>query len=1212
MTTDDYLLDQLERTQQEQTHRRRENRSRRQRYYLLGGLMFVGFLMLAAPSLVSHSPVGRSMVARAAAEYGFDASAQEVRVGWVTPLRITGLSIEGREAGSKLRVEQLDTELTVMDLVGTPKRDLGSILVRGVDIQCDVRDGQSSVEADLQTLLEQPTSDGPATTAMVDISDATLTVKDATTGETWRLSQASTKLELRNDSLQSRFTGVLAEPRGSQGSLQGAVEFAYASLDQPHTASPWNIDLTCDSLPLSVVGLVRRRLSAYADQIPAQLVGDATGNLKIHGSRDGSVDADVTQFQVRNLEAANLQQDARRWTNKLAMLDGRLTLRNERVIGQGLVATTDFASLKLDGAFSTSITLVGASDNPVRWLDALEGTASAEVDLAALDHALPGVLPIRSDAELVSGRALATIESLPSSDARRRRLSLRSDALRARSRGQAVVIDPVEMTAIVSSNLDRIQAEEFKLTSSFAAASGRGNLQSGATDIEVDFGRLANMLRPIVDLSSSSLAGSARGNIQWNASGDDQWRLTGNADAKDLLIELPGGNRLRHPAVNMKVDAVGQWQAGQIESLSVANATLSSSGLNLRAELVQGIQHPDANTRFPLRIQGDGRLEALADTLGPWLPAELHDFDGGFTMNARADISSSGGRLTGTTIELTQPRVAYADRYFSQPEIKLHFSGDYDWTNSSLDCRSLTVVGNAVSAAIEGEWSAERTDLEIAWQAKLERIQGSMKTRIANRVIPAISQVGYRPGQNVQTDEWLVMGDCDGRFIVTSQKNRYAVQTELNGKGFAVIQPAQASAASQLVGPIRTTSRAIPTNSNATGLGGLNSGSRVVWAEPNVKVNGTIHVDPSSGGVVTDSLKLSSDWFATSLTGHAVWNDSLGDVAIKGPARIKMTEVAKRLSELAGMQIQLQGVQETPIEIAVKRQADEHIAINVLANLGWEAGEVAGVQFGPSNIPVRLTETSVFVSPASIPVDQGRLNIAGDVHYRPGPLWMRIEPGRIADSIRLTPDMTDRWLKYLAPLAANTTRIDGTLSAEIDEAIVVIDRPEQSRVVGRLNIDSIDMNSGPMANQIISGIKQLRSLASIGQPQNAVNPETTLIRVPAQTVDFTVDRGVVSHQRMFFEVDRAQVVTSGNVSFNGNLNLIAQVPLDARWLGSNLQGLAGQPVTLPINGTFSRPTLDSSGVRKVVTELGVQAVQDSAENYLQKQLGRGIDKIFGR
>ncbi len=178
--------------------------------------------------------------------------------------------------------------------------------------------------------------------------------------------------------------------------------------------------------------------------------------------------------------------------------------------------------------------------------------------------------------------------------------------------------------------------------------------------------------------------------------------------------------------------------------------------------------------------------------------------------------------------------------------------------------------------------------------------------------------------------------------------------------------------------------------------------------------------------------------------------------------------------------------------------------------------------------------------------------------------------------------------------------------------MIVFDQPEQSRVTGRLNIAGAQMTAGPMANQIISGIGQLKSLASALAGQPAQASPRTLISMPAQTVDFSVDRGIVTHDRLFFEIDRAQVVTSGRVAMDSRLDMVAQVKLDERWLGSNLQGLAGQPVTLPIDGTLSQPSLDSSGVREVVKQLSGQAVQSTAENYLQKQFNRVLDKTFGR
>ncbi len=386
-----------------------------------------------------------------------------------------------------------------------------------------------------------------------------------------------------------------------------------------------------------------------------------------------------------------------------------------------------------------------------------------------------------------------------------------------------------------------------------------------------------------------------------------------------------------------------------------------------------------------------------------------------------------------------------------------------------------------------------------------------------------------------------------------------------------------------------------------------------MWAEPTVKVDGWIRYDQRSGAIAADEMQIAGDWFATTLAGSLLWNDQQGELKLTGPARLKMNEVAGRLSQLIGVPITAQGIHQTPLEIQVRRGRDGTVGLDIAANLGWERSEIGGVVMGQALIPIRLTETSVDISPTMIPVGDGRLNLSGQVHYRPGPLWMRLERGSGAQSIRLTPEMTDKWLKYIAPLAANTARIDGTLGVQLDEALIVIDQPEQSRVVGRLNIAGVEMSSGPMANQIYGGIEQLRMLArSVSSTASDFSGNHTLITMPAQTVDFVVDRGIVQHNRMFFNVDRAEVITSGQVAMDGRLNIVAQVPLDARWLGSDLQGLAGQPVTLPIDGTLSRPSLDSSGVRQVVAELGTMAVQQTAENYLQKQLGKGLDKLFGR
>lgn len=1190
VTSDDFLREQMERSQRQQTRRRRDGRSRRRHLYLTGGLAVVAVLILAAPSLVSHSSLGRSLLTQKLAEYGLQASAASVRVGWITPLRVTGLEVRGKSEASELIVDRLDTEWTVLDLLAGVAAPEGETVFRGVRLECRMREGRCSLEDDLAELL-QPSGPPPQGPIRIKLQDVTLVVADQLGGGAWQVAQSNATLEFERDRFAADFAGVLSDPSGRGGSLQGNIE---------SSVNRWQVELQSESLPLSVVTLVRRRLDQLADSIPPQVGGDATGGLRIARRSDGVLEASLRNFQVRNLTAAEGQ--SRLWANQLASFDGDLMLSDDRVVGQNLRASTDFASATIDAAFPRSVSIAGSQDNPLRWLESLQGTATGEVDLAALDRALPGLLPLKRDVELVSGRVTAELNSLASrGDQRRRQLVLRSEPLRARAGGRVVVIDPVRLTALVATGRDELTAEQFECRSAFANAVGSGNLRSGTANIDIDFGRLCSMLRPLVDLSTTDLDGTASGNLRWNASASEVWQLTGSGQAKNLVITMPGGKVFRRPSIESTVSAVGQWGGESLQELSEASVTFVSSGLDFSADLLRSVARPSPQTPLPLRLQGNGRLETLAETLAPWMPPQLQHVEGGFTINARGAFTSEQQSIQLAAIELKMPRVGYANRYFSQPHVKIHFDGRLTLPAGEFDAKSMTIISDAFTAAVRGVASRQHADLHVDWKANLERIQGSVRSqRVAGRE-PVVRQVGYQPGEQVETDNWLVMGDCEGNCDLVKDDKGLKLTAIVNGKNLAIVQPPDASLASQLAGPLRNGGNQPVDTTRRT--------ARVIWSEPNLRIGGTLLCDPTTGLVQTDSINLAGDWFATDLAGRLAWKRDHRELDLRGPAKLKMDQVGGILSRLAGTPIKVEGIHQTPLNVQLATTPGGEIHFDVSGNLGWESGEVAGVRFGPATAPFHWTENLVRLSPTVVPVGRGRLNLAGDVYYRPGPLWMRVQPGVVAESIELTPEITTQWMKYLAPLAAEATRVSGTFGAELDEATVVFDNPQISRVVGRLNIEGVQMDAGPLTNQIINGVKQLKTLA--GSPQAAPQPRT-LISMPPQTVDFTVDSAVVSHKRLFFEVDRAQLFTSGRVAFDGRLDMTALIPLDPRWLGNNLQGLAGQPVALPIDGTLTRPSLDSRGLAQVVSQLGIQAAQSTAENYIQQQLNRGIDKIFGR
>lgn len=1200
MTQDDFLLDQLDETQRQRTRRRRDQRGRRRRLLSLALIGLALLFLLGLPSLICHTPVGRNLLIRAAASEGFEADAGSVRIGWVTPLRVTGLSLRGDHAGSEITIDELSAGITVGDWIRSGTGKLGAVSLRGLEIRTDIDGDRLGLEEDLAAWFAP--SDGTAFAGgPVRLQDVTIRVRHRADSREWRCGQASAEVTFDRDGTHATYAGVLTDPGGNAGGVEGQVDVASSAAD------PWRVEVRGESLPLAFVSLLRERFSEVTAGLPREFSGDATGSVVLFQGRDGAVEADLRGVEIRNLAASDPSWGDRSWNNRLATLDGDLIL-GDRIVGRKLRASADFAAVTLDGAVARSGRSPGLIKSPTSWLESLRGTATARVDLAAFDAAMPGLIPLREGVELVSGELTARVETDGEGEHRESRLAIRSDTIRGRARGRGVAIEPVDVTATVRTDRGKITAEAFRWSSSFATAVGHGDRKSGAADVEVNFGRLAAMLRPLVEVSEADLGGTIKGNVRWSVGDGNRWELAGEGTADDLRIALGEGHTLRRPKLTGSVNAGGRWAGDSLAELSSADLRIGGSGLEARARLARPIRDPSPANPIPLRLVAEGRLEELADAARPWLPADLQQARGGFSLQGEAEISSSTARLLSLDAVLHEPNLVYRQRGFAQPEITLHFEGDAGYPTRDVVIRKLTVAGDAVSGAAQGRVSRESVDLEVAWRAKLERLQSSLGKRVADRPAASIRRVSYRPEGPADDDRWWLLGDCDGNVRLRGDADLLEIETHAVAQKLRLLQPASAAAA-PVAGP------QVPREQPRT-----TPDPRVVWSEPHITVEGGLRYDPTGGTLRTDSLQVLGDWFATTLQGGTGRGDGGDELQLQGRASVKTEVVADRLSGLAGTRIEASGVHDTELRIRATRGAEGDVGFEIDSTLGWETARVAGVRLGETTIPVRMTETSVRVAPAAVvPVDRGSLHLGGQVHYRPGPLWLQVRPGRVADSVRLTPEMTNRWLKFIAPLAADATRIEGTFSATLDEAIVVFDRPERSRVSGRLEIDGVEMAAGPLTDRIIAGVEQIRAFRSLPN-FNPSGPATRkLVSLPPQSVEFAVADNVVHHQRLRIEIDRAEVITSGNVSLDGDLNLFAQVPLDPRWLGKDLEFLAGESVTLPIRGTFERPTLDASAVGDLAVRLGARAAQDATDRFLQdqidrgqKQINRGIEKGFER
>lgn len=1180
---------------------RPRRRRRRSSTYFFLLLALVGLFVAAAPAVWIRSPLARPLIQRQLSDRGWEGNYDHLTFGWLTPLRLSGLDLVGTAAGTHLQVEQLDCDATLLGLLTRGANPIHAS-ASGVRLDFSIRDNGSSLETDLLAAMADPQtpdassrSSGPSPDIQVEIQNLAIAITDAVRNERWAIDQARGTASLISEKVSADFSGIVSEPRGGSGSIDAAVQF------DPSAASESAITLNLRGLPLRIASLVRTRFPQQAESLPAELSGDASGAIRLVGSPDGSWSVDAKQFEVRNLIASDPRMGNQVWRNDLAVVDGIANLQATGLTGRGFRLATDFAEVRLDGSFSAPSDW-GSGNTPATWLSTLEGAALASLDLPLMSQRLPGFLPLRAGTELVAGRILAEITSHPDpsrpagSGVRLVNAVVKSEPLRARGPAGNWVIEPASLVAgmTVEPSTGQWRADRCELASIFGTANLEGELTRGRARADIDLGRLAVMLESLVDLPELRLGGVASGQLEWAAEAGNHWSLRGDGQATDLTILLPGGIQLHRPTLTINANANGRVEGTQLVELSAAGVSLRSNSLEADAMLTAAVARPTTDSALPLRISSRGRLEVLAEFLGPWMPASLHSLQGGYEARTDTLIGLAGGQLSTATLRLEEPRGGWNDQYLAQHQLGVDFDGTFEWPSQKLIAKSLTLTSESVSAVAKGQLTDQIADLEFAWRASLERLQESIQSRVANQPWNTPGRLASAtPPPKPEAAAWTLRGFCEGNGTIRRQPGQ--------GK-IAVTHRAQANQFQLL--------EAMPAHRSGTGA--------VLWAEPNIGCDADFTYDLASGLVESENLKLQSEWLAATLGGQARWDDAQGLVRLGGPARIDMSQVATRLTTLAGTAIRLQGIHETPIDIALTRAGQNPSQLQVLTSLGWEAGEIAGLRLGACSIPIKLSETTVAIDATTIPIDEGQLNVAADLQYSPGPPWLVVRPGATAQNIRLTPELTGRWIQYLAPMMANATQVEGSFGVELSEARVNLQDPTQSQVRGQLQISQIRFDSGPVSEQLIGSIQQIKMLSrgrsfAEAQAENAARTQPfNLLTLPTQSVNFDLTQGVVTHQRMFMDADRVRIITSGQVSVEGRLNLVTQVPLDESWLGSDLKKLAGATITLPIAGTLSQPKLDPSAIRNIATELGTKVIQKTAEDYLQEQLNRGFDKLLGK
>ena len=290
------------------------------------------------------------------------------------------------------------------------------------------------------------------------------------------------------------------------------------------------------------------------------------------------------------------------------------------------------------------------------------------------------------------------------------------------------------------------------------------------------------------------------------------------------------------------------------------------------------------------------------------------------------------------------------------------------------------------------------------------------------------------------------------------------------------------------------------------------------------------------------------------------------------------------------------------------------------AGIGWTSANVYGIVAGPGDVSMQLANGVCQFAPLDVTVNDGKLHVTPAIHLEQKPFLIVLPQEKVIDQVRLSPEMCRGWLKFVAPLLADSTQVDGKISFDMNGASLPLLAPMTGRLEGILAIHRAQVTPGPLGLQIIGSIDQIRSIImrrQPGDPNDPGNPRVW-IELPEQNVPVKLADGRAFHEGLTLLVKNVTVRTSGSVGSDETLSLIAEIDIKDEWLGNSkvLAGLKGQSIRIPIAGTLSRPKPDPRAFADLVRQIGGSAIEgllkDKIGDKLDDIISNGLEKLLNR
>ncbi|MEX2092446.1 MAG: hypothetical protein WD971_07200, partial [Pirellulales bacterium] len=760
---------------------------------------------------------------------------------------------------------------------------------------------------------------------------------------------------------------------------------------------------------------------------------------------------------------------------------------------------------------------------------------------------------------------------------------LRTTGLAATSGGRPLAWNqPLDAAFELRREQGNLRLESLKCESEFLSGDASGTAQQLTANAKFDLNRLSAQLGQFVDLTSAELAGTGTAHVDWLERDGDQFTVAANSELVQLRVAFGDGKAYAEPRLALQAEASGTLDQATHKPLQFAAARvqIDAEGDRLDAQLTDAVDCRAADPIWPLSVRVTGEISRWLARARPWFAPDPWQASGESEVAADVRAASKSIDVSHAKLVVSNLHVVGVGWNIAEPRVEL--AGDLHWNGATGE------VGSQSAQLVSSAFSLAAKDIRL-------QAAGSGPPR-ANGVAAFRTDLARLAAWRVAAGPppFQPQGMVTGNVRFDQQADRITGELTATGEKLAL----------QQVMPISGASRGVPAPGQPAYL--------TIWQEPQVNVRGTTTYEPATDRLAFRQFQVQSATLAVMADGEVDKLSTTADVNANGALNYDLAQITPLLKPFVGEGIQLVGRETARFQATGSLKgpaAHWSQTLQVRCEAPWESANVYGLPIGPGKLGAALGQGLVRADPLSIAVAEGQLTTAPQVRLDPEPMELTLPPGPLLTNVRISPEVSEAMLKYIAPVLAGATRSEGQFSLELNAARVPLADPKKADVAGQLAVHAVRVVPGPMAKQWVELAQQVeaitkhRDLASLGQRQ-----PVTLLSIQDQQVNFRVVDGRVYHQGMQIQVGDVVMRTEGSVGFDETVSLLVHVPIQDKWIEGQalLVGLKGQSLTIPISGTLRQPKMDQSAV----AGLSQQLLQGAAQQAIGGELNKALDKFL--